>query len=167
MPLSQPERSRRGSRRPCVMSGQAVGDRVEDQVDLQPGQVGAEAVVRAGAAEADRCGLGSRVMSNCLRVLEHLLVEVRRARRTCPTRSPFLICYAAELGVRERGALEGGDRRGPADDLVGRGLGTLRLYSSHCSGLSRNACMPWVMALRVVSLPATASIITKKPNSSD
>ena len=26
--------------------------------------------------------------------------------------------------------------------------------------------MPWVMALRVVSLPATASIITKYPNSS-
>ena len=26
--------------------------------------------------------------------------------------------------------------------------------------------MPWVMALRVVSLPATASISTKKPNSS-
>ena len=30
----------------------AVGDRVEDQVDLQPGQVRAEAVVRPGAAEA-------------------------------------------------------------------------------------------------------------------
>ncbi|CKT27811.1 Uncharacterised protein [Mycobacterium tuberculosis] len=26
--------------------------------------------------------------------------------------------------------------------------------------------MPWVMELRVVSLPATASITTKKPNSS-
>ena len=26
--------------------------------------------------------------------------------------------------------------------------------------------MPWAMALRVVSLPATASISTKKPNSS-
>ncbi len=27
--------------------------------------------------------------------------------------------------------------------------------------------MPWVMALRVVSFPATASISTKKPNSSE
>ncbi len=27
--------------------------------------------------------------------------------------------------------------------------------------------MPWLMALRVVSLPATASRITKKPNSSE
>ena len=35
------------------------------------------------------------------------------------------------------------------------------LNSSHWSGWSKNAFMPWVMALRVVSLPATASMITK------
>ena len=40
------------------------------------------------------------------------------------------------------------------------------LYSSHWSGLFANAIMPWVIELRVVSLPATASMITKKPNSS-
>ena len=40
------------------------------------------------------------------------------------------------------------------------------LYSSHWSGLFENAIMPWVMELRVVSLPATASMTTKKPNSS-
>ena len=35
------------------------------------------------------------------------------------------------------------------------------LYSSHWSGWSKNAFIPWVMALRVVSLPATASMMTK------
>ena len=40
-----------------------VGDLVEDQLDLHAGQVGADAVVRAVAAEAE-CGLGSRRISN-------------------------------------------------------------------------------------------------------
>ena len=44
--------------------------------------------------------------------------------------------------------------------------GRSAFHSSHWSGLSKKAFMPWVMALRVVSLPATASIMTKKPNSS-
>ncbi len=44
--------------------------------------------------------------------------------------------------------------------------GRSRFHSSHWSGLSKNAFMPCVMALRVVSLPATASRMTKKPNSS-
>ena len=41
--------------------------------------------------------------------------------------------------------------------LAGRSF----LNSSHWSGLSKKAFMPWVIALRVVSLPATASMITK------
>ncbi|SIF18334.1 Uncharacterised protein [Mycobacteroides abscessus subsp. abscessus] len=40
------------------------------------------------------------------------------------------------------------------------------MYSSHCSGNWVKAIMPWVIELREVSLPATASMITKKPNSS-
>ena len=44
--------------------------------------------------------------------------------------------------------------------------GRCRLNSSHWSGKSVKAIMPWVIELRVVSLPATASRITKKPNSS-
>jgi hypothetical protein len=44
--------------------------------------------------------------------------------------------------------------------------GRSRTQRSHWSGLSKNAFMPWVVALRVVSLPATARAITKKPNSS-
>ena len=44
--------------------------------------------------------------------------------------------------------------------------GRSRLYSSHWSGRSAKAIMPWVIELRVVSLPATASIMTKNPNSS-
>ena len=51
MPLIQPERSRTGS--PALRDVRhGVGDRVEDQLDLQLGQAGAQAVVRAEAAEA-------------------------------------------------------------------------------------------------------------------
>ncbi len=39
--------------------------------------------------------------------------------------------------------------------------GRSRFQSSHWSGLSRKAFIPWVIALRVVSLPATVSMITK------
>ena len=45
--------------------------------------------------------------------------------------------------------------------------GRSALNSSHWSGWSRKASIPCEIALRVVSLPATASRITKKPNSSD
>ena len=39
--------------------------------------------------------------------------------------------------------------------------GRSALNSSHWSGWSKNAFIPWVIALRVVSLPATVSISTK------
>ena len=39
--------------------------------------------------------------------------------------------------------------------------GRSALNSSHWSGWSKKACMPCEIALRVVSLPATASISTK------
>ncbi|SLH68570.1 Uncharacterised protein [Mycobacteroides abscessus subsp. abscessus] len=45
--------------------------------------------------------------------------------------------------------------------------GRSALYSSHCSGKSTKAFMPCVVALRVVSLPATASRMTNQANSSD
>ena len=77
MPLSQPERSRsRVARRADV--GHRVGDRVEDQADLELGQAGAEAVVRAEAAEAEvRVGVAEDVEP--LGVVEDVLVEVGRA----------------------------------------------------------------------------------------
>src|SRR3954470_13266581 len=53
-----------------------VGERLEDQVDLEAGQVGADAVVRAVATE----GLVRVVLAGDIeaeRVLEHVLVEVR------------------------------------------------------------------------------------------
>ncbi|SKX88609.1 Uncharacterised protein [Mycobacteroides abscessus subsp. abscessus] len=39
------------------------------------------------------------------------------------------------------------------------------LNNSHWSGCSRKAFMPWLIALRVVSLPATVSRMKKNPNS--
>ncbi len=75
--------------------------------------------------------------------------------------SPALIVLLAQLEVLRGVAPEVHDRRRPAQDLLGgaldvagRGPTTSR---SHWSGCSRNAFMPWAMALRVVSLPATDS----------
>ncbi len=57
--------------------GHAVGDRVEDQLDLQPGQVDPEAVVRTGATEAQVRVRAAQDVEP-LRVVEDVLVEVGR-----------------------------------------------------------------------------------------
>ena len=44
-------------------------------------------------------------------------------------------------------------------------FGRCVLNSSHWSGKSVKAIMPWVIELRVVSLPATVSVTTNIPNS--
>src|SRR5699024_9835369 len=103
-----------------------VGDGVEDQVDLQARQVGADAEVRAGAAAAQ---VRVRVTGDVelLRVgVEGLLVEVARGVEDADAVA-LLDLHPAQLGVAGGGALEGGDRAGPADDLVGRGRRTLGL----------------------------------------
>ena len=77
MPLSQPDRSRSGWLADARF-GHRVGDRVEHQVDRHAGQVGADAVVRAGAAESDvRVGITQDVERE--RIVEDFLVEVGRA----------------------------------------------------------------------------------------
>ena len=77
--------------------GNAVGDRVEHQVDRHPREVGADAVVRTGAAEL-KCGLGFRSDVERERILEHVLVEVGRpVEQHQPL--PLLDRHAAELGV--------------------------------------------------------------------
>ena len=117
-PLIQPWRSRRGS--PSLADvRRVVGEGAEDQVDLQAGQVGADAVVRAVAAEGQvRVGVAGDVEAE--RVVEDVLVEVG-ARVEEADALALVDRHAADLDVVEGGALEDGDRRGPADDLVGRG----------------------------------------------
>ena len=141
-----------------------VGDGVEDQLDLQLGQAGAQAVVRAQAAVAE---VGVRVAADVESsgLVEDLLVEVGRPVEQ-PSRWPALICWppssTSAVAVRWNTVTGVAQRTISSAAVSGRDA----LNSSHCSGWSRKASMPCVMALRVVSLPATASISTKKPNSS-
>jgi len=82
-----------------------------------------------------------------------------------PTRSPALIfcppISVSSLAVRWNRH----DRRRPPDDLIGCGLGTLGLVDLPLIGVLHERDHPWLMAFRVVSLPATDSRIVKKPNS--
>ena len=100
-----------------------VGDRVEHQIDRHPREVGADAVVRAVAAESQvRVGFSHDVERE--RVVEDVFVEVRRAVEQHQPLTPFDL-HATEFRVGEGRPLERGDRRRPADDLVGGGLGPL------------------------------------------
>ena len=58
--------------------GQAAADLVEHHRDLPPGEVGAEAEVRAAGAEADLCGCSGRRTSKRYGSVEHPLVAVGR-----------------------------------------------------------------------------------------
>src|SRR5208337_5569663 len=103
------------------------------QVDRHLRQVGADAVVRAGAAESNvRVGVAQDVEG--VRVVEDLFVEVGRA---VEQHQPLALvdCHTAEFGVGQRGALKRRDRGGPADDLVGGGLGSSRLEQLPLAGV--------------------------------
>ena len=94
------------------------------------------------------------------RVVEDVLVAVGR---DVPEADLVAVLdrLAAELDVPGGVAPEVHHRRGPAQDLLDgarRCACRGRLPAGrHWSGCSRNAFMPWEMALRVVSLPATDS----------
>ena len=99
--------------------GDLVGDLVEDQLDLHAGQVGADAEVRAVAAEAEvRVGVAQDVELEGM--VEDSLVVVGRAVEQAGALA-LADRDAAEFGVGQRRALEAVHRRGPADDLVGGG----------------------------------------------
>ena len=123
MPLMKLDRRRSGCGNGCQVRN-VVGDRVEHQVDGHAGQVGADTVVRAGAAKSEvRVGISQDVERE--RVVEDLFVEVRRPVEQHQPLA-LLDLDAADFGVDQRGALERGDGRGPANDLVGGGLRPLR-----------------------------------------
>ena len=101
-----------------------------------------------------------------LRVVEDLFVEVGRAVEDAhPLPGPDLL--AAQLGVHERGALEGDRPASPSGRSRRRPSAGARPCTAPTGrgGRGRRS-MPWVIELRVVSLPATASRSTKNPNSS-
>ena len=158
MPLTQPCRSRRGLAEPADVR-RVLGQGLEDQLDLLAGQVGADAVVRAVPAEGDvRVRRAGDVEG--VGLVEDVVVVVGAAVEQ-PDPLALLHRHAAHLDVVERGPLEDVDRGRPPDHLVDHGLGRSSSQSCHWSGWSRKASMPCVIALRVVSLPATVSMITK------
>jgi hypothetical protein len=65
----------------------------------------------------------------CEGLVEDVLVEVRRTVEQHQALA-LLDLLAAEFGVGQGGALEGVDGGGPADDLVGGGLGAAGLRPS-------------------------------------
>ena len=99
--------------------GQAREDLAEHHAHLAAREVGAEAVVRAGAAEAD-------VLVRRARHVEAVGTGRTRPRRdspSCTRARPSrrrVIFWPAELGVARRGAAEVDHRRRPAHDLLDR-----------------------------------------------
>ena len=115
MPLMNLDCRRRGAPVAC-MSGTRREQLAEHHGDLAAGEVGAEAEVRPGAAEAD-VGVGRAAHVERVRV-----GEVRRVAVGGAVEQHHLVArphrLAAEHGVdRERAAHED-HRRGPADDLL-------------------------------------------------
>ena len=128
--------------------------------DLQLGEVGAEAEVRAAAAEGDVRVVRRRARDvEAERVGEHLLVEVgRHVPDDDLVAGPDRLRRAA----RRRGSPCAGSAA-PATTSAGSSSPALpdELGSSrrrrHCSRCSISASMPCAIAWRVVSLPATTS----------
>ena len=118
MPWMKNESSRSGGPSICEI-GDALEELAEHHRDLAAREVGAHAVVRARAAEAD---VLVRVAAHVEREgsLEHVLVAVARAvpEHDLLARRDLL---AAQHGVARRGAAEVDHRRRPAHDLVDRG----------------------------------------------
>ena len=85
------------------------------------------------------------------------------------TRSPALIAWprisVSVVAVRRKCSTGDAQRRTSSTASAMRASGSL-LSSSNCSGWVRNAYMPCAVALRVVSLPATASSSMNMSNSS-
>ena len=136
MPPMKFDSSRSGSPASC-MSGRRVTSSVRISLSSMRGQVGAEAEVRAAAAERDvRVRVAGDVEHE--RVVPHLLVAVGR---DVPDDDPVarLDLPAADLGVDGRGAAEVQHRRRPAQDLLDRVVDAGRrgrsCRSSNCSGL--------------------------------
>ena len=117
IPLSHDERRRRGGPEQLRV-GQLVGEHVEHHLQLEAGEVGPDAVVRAAAAEGD-VGIRRAADVEARRVVEDLLVEVGGGEVQADP-LPLAHRLAAHLGVLERGALEDHGGRGPAQDLVDR-----------------------------------------------
>ena len=131
--------------------------RLEQDPHLEPGQVGAHAGV--GALAESHVVVGHPVEPQRVGVLEPGLVAVARG----PPHDDLvalLDLLPVQLDVAGRRTTEVVDRRGEAQELLDRDLRLVGVARrSHCiwSGLSISAFIEWLIAWRVVSLPATTS----------
>ena len=129
----------------------------EDRLELDPRDVRAHAEVLAEAEREVRVRVA--VDPERERIVEHLFVAVRRReeQRDLLARADRLAAHLAVLGGDAR---EVDDRAHPAQDLldrVGQQLGIVAAASPTASRCSENASRPPLIALRVVSLPASTS----------
>ena len=111
-----------------------------------------------------RCGLGLRRMLNSKGARtrpRRSWPNCRTGRHAGPSRIVTPPISVSANAVRWKQCTGVAQRMISSTAVSGRS----RLNSSHWSGFSKNAFMPCVMALRVVSLPATASRMTKNANS--
>ena len=103
------------------------------------------------------CGLGSRVMSNVkgsVNTSSSRLAEMYQRLIFSPALMTWPRTSKSWRALRRKNSTGDAQRRisSVAPWMCAGGSETRR---SHWSGFSRNAFMPWAMALRVVSLPAT------------
>ena len=127
----------------------------EDRLELDPRDVRAHAEVLAEAEREVR--VRAAIDPERERIVEHLLVAVRR-REVERDLLAGADRHAAHLAVLGGGAGEVADRADPAQDLldrVGQQLGIAPAASPTRPRCSENASRPPLIALRVVSLPAS------------
>ena len=115
----EPRRAEADGRPRQAHVGQLVGDDVEHHLQLEPGEVGPDAVVGAAGAEGDVRVRGAADVEPP-GIVEHLLVEVGRGEVE-PDPLALADRLAGDLDVLGGGALEHHGGRGPAQDLVDRG----------------------------------------------
>ena len=146
--------------------GEALDDLAHGGLDLGPGQAGAEAEVLAAPAEGHVLVGRARHVEH-VRVLEHLLVAVGGGV-VHDDLVALLDRHAADLGVARGGATEVVDRRAPAEHLLHARCPTAtgrRGGARAWSGWSSRASIEWLMRFRVVSFPATISVMKKRLSS--
>ena len=149
------------------MSGSRPQQLADHDVDLPPGQVGAQAEVGSGGTESD-VGVGVAAHVEAVGVLEDRLVPVGRvveeqhlvARRAAPR--PTARCPRSRSGASRS---PGEAHRTISSTPVAATAAGSACHSARWSGCSVRASRPWVMALRVVSLPAVSSRMKKEASS--
>ena len=139
----------------------------EHHADLAAREVGAETEVRARAAEADvLVGLRARrrTSNGRSKTASSRFAELYHSTTFSPSRISCPRNSVSRVAVRRKW-ITGVAQRTISSTAVGATRSKSASHSARCSGCSLNAFMPWLIALRVVSLPATTSRTKNEPSS--